>query len=272
MNSTEKELTIEGQLQQAQRETRYYQKLARECGERRLKESKDLSRLIAQLRQTEKELAHARDELELRVQEHTAELEATNTRLLQEMHERQQIADELHCAHESLQQSHDELEHERQHLEIRVQERTREILHMQQERVRELATPLIPLLDHVVIMPLIGTIDSERAEQVMETLLAGIEAQRATIAILDITGVCKIDTQVAQTLLQATRACRMLGARVILTGIQPRIAESLVLLGANLDGIVTRSTLQAGIAEVLRGNHANHFKHSNHQRREKMRV
>lgn len=250
--STEQELDLPTQLQQSRREAAYYQKLARECGERRLKESEDLSRLIARLRQTEQELCHARDELEQRVQERTAELEAANALLVQEMHERQRMADELQQAHVHLQQSHAALEDERRNLETRVEERTREIVRMQQERVRELATPLIPLLDNVVIMPLIGMIDPERAQQVMETLLAGVQAHRATMAIMDITGVRGMDSQVAQALLQAARATRLLGTQVIVTGVQPQIAQTLVQLGISMDGIVTRSTLQSGIADALR--------------------
>lgn len=249
--SAETEQELRSQLQQAQREAAYYQKLARECGERRLKEAEDLSRLIAQLRQTEKELARVRDELEQRVTERTSELAATNARLVQEMHARQQIADELQRAHAELQQSHAALEHEQRNLERRVQERTRELVQMQQERVRELAVPLIPLLDHVVILPLIGTIDPERAQQVMDTLLLGIATHHASIAVIDITGVRMVDTQVIQSLLQVARATRLLGAQVILTGIQPQVAATLVHLGTNLGDIITRSTLQAGITEVL---------------------
>lgn len=241
---TEKELDIQGKLLQAQRKAAYYEKLARDCGDRRLKESEDLSTLIAKLRATEKDLAQARDMLELRVQERTAELEHANMRLTEEMHERQQIAEELR-------QSNATLEEEQHNLEAKVHERTQEILHMQRERVRELATPLIPLLDHVILMPLIGSIDYERAQQVLETLLAGVDKHKATVAILDITGIRGIDTDTAHTLLHAARAVSLLGANVIITGIQPVIAQTIVYLGTDLNGIMTRSTLQECISEIL---------------------
>lgn len=250
--STQREHDLHYQLQQAQREVAYYQKLARECGERRLKESESLSRLIEQLRQTEQELARARDELERRVQERTAELETANARLVQEMRERQHIADELQRTYTCLQESHVALEYERNNLETRVIERTREIMHMQQERVRELAAPLIPLLEHVVVLPLIGTLDPERAQQVIETLLTGISTHQAHTVLIDITGIRTVDQQVAQALLRAARTCRLLGAQVILTGIQPQVAQTLVHLGADLNGVITHATLQAGIAAILR--------------------
>lgn len=195
---TEKELDMQGKLLQAQREAAYYQKLARDCGDRRLKESEDLSNLIAKLRATEKELVRARDMLELRVQERTAELEHTNMRLTEEMYERQQIAEELRHSNAAL-------EEEQLHLEAKVHERTQKILHMQRERVRELATPLIPLLGHVILMPLIGTIDDDRAQQVLETLLVGVDTYNATVAILDVTGIRGLDSETAHTPASNTR-------------------------------------------------------------------
>ncbi|MFP4437396.1 MAG: PAS domain S-box protein [Chloroflexaceae bacterium] len=125
------------------------------------------------------------------------------------------------------------------------------VIDAQRNALRELSTPLIPISDDVVIMPLIGTIDSQRARQVMETLLTGVAHHQASLAILDITGVSVVDTQVAQAFIQAAQAVKLLGAQVMLTGIQPQIAQTLVHLGVDLRGIQTRSSLQAGIAAAL---------------------
>lgn len=101
-------------------------------------------------------------------------------------------------------------------------------------------------------MPLIGTVDSRRAQLVLETLLEGIAAYQAQVAILDITGVQIVDTQVANALIDAAQAVRLLGADVVLTGIRPEVAQTLVGIGADLSGIITCSTLQSGIAYALR--------------------
>jgi anti-anti-sigma factor len=140
----------------------------------------------------------------------------------------------------------EEVRQEQEHQALQQQ-----IIDAQQTAIRELSTPLLPISKHVVVMPLVGTIDSQRAQQVMEALLEGISAYHATTVIVDITGVRVVDTQVAQALLQSAQAARLLGAKVFLTGIQPQIAQTLVQLGADLSGIVTHSTLQAGIAQVL---------------------
>lgn len=126
-----------------------------------------------------------------------------------------------------------------------------QVIAAQRVALRELSTPLIPIADHVVIMPLIGAIDTQRAQQVMETLLEGVASHRADMAILDITGVEVVDTQVANALIQAAQAVKLLGAQVLLTGIQPSIAQTLVQLGVDLRGIITRGSLQAGIAYAL---------------------
>lgn len=128
-----------------------------------------------------------------------------------------------------------------------------QIIEAQQAAIRELSTPLIPLSDSVVLMPLIGSIDTNRAQQVMEALLEGIAMHQADIAILDITGVSVVDTQVANALIQSAQAVRLLGAQVILTGIGPAMAQTLVHLGADLSSIQTRGSLQRAIIDALRG-------------------
>jgi rsbT co-antagonist protein RsbR len=126
-----------------------------------------------------------------------------------------------------------------------------QMIESQQATLRELSTPLIPLADGVVALPLVGAIDPMRAQQIMETLLEGISEQQAETAIIDITGVKVVDTQVADALLRAARAAQLLGARVVLTGISAEVAQSLVGLGADLGTVVTRSNLQSGIAYAL---------------------
>lgn len=123
-----------------------------------------------------------------------------------------------------------------------------ETIRAQQAMLAELSTPLIPLNEAVMVMPLIGAVDSARAQQVLETLLQGIARNGAQVAILDITGVAVVDTQVANALIRAAQAVKLLGAQVVLTGIRPEVAQTLVGLGADLSGIVTRSSLQSGIA------------------------
>jgi PAS domain S-box-containing protein len=132
--------------------------------------------------------------------------------------------------------------------QIRIQE---QLLATQEETLRELSTPLIPVADGLVIMPLIGSIDSRRAQQVIESLLQGVTDHRAAMVILDITGVPIVDTQVAGALLRAAQAVNLLGARVVLTGIRPEIAQTLVGLGVDLGQITTRGSLQSGIAYAL---------------------
>jgi anti-anti-sigma factor len=122
-----------------------------------------------------------------------------------------------------------------------------EVIDAQRAAIRELSTPLIPLSAQVVLLPLIGNMDTQRAQMVMETLLEGIAQHQASVAILDITGVAVIDTQVAQALVQSAQAVRLLGAQVVLTGIGPTMAQTLVSLGADLSSIVTRGSLQNGI-------------------------
>jgi rsbT co-antagonist protein RsbR len=127
-----------------------------------------------------------------------------------------------------------------------------QVIEAQRASLRELSAPLLPIAAGVVILPLIGTIDSGRAQQIMETLLEGVANHHANTAIIDITGVQVVDTQVANALIHAAQAVRLLGAEVILTGIGPAMAQTLVHLGVELVGLVTRSNLQAGIAHAWR--------------------
>jgi rsbT co-antagonist protein RsbR len=126
-----------------------------------------------------------------------------------------------------------------------------QVISAQQAALRELSTPIIPISDGVIAMPLIGSIDSNRAQQVLEGLLTGVAEQHASTAILDITGVQVVDTQVANALLRAAQAVKLLGAEVIITGIRPEVAQTLVGLGLDLGGITTLATLQSGVAKAL---------------------
>ena len=126
-----------------------------------------------------------------------------------------------------------------------------ETIHAQAAALAELSTPLIPINDQVVVMPLVGGVDTRRAQDVMATLLHGVAASGAQVAILDITGVPVVDTQIANVLVQAAQSVKLLGAQAVLTGIRPEVAQTLVGLGVDLSGIVTHSTLQSGIAAMV---------------------
>lgn len=140
----------------------------------------------------------------------------------------------------------------RKRLEVEREQLQEEVIRSQAAALAELSTPLIPLSDDVVVMPLVGTLDSRRAQQVLETLLEGIATSRAATAIIDITGVLLVDTQVANALIRAAQAVKLLGAQVVLTGIRPEVAQTLVGLGADLSSITTRGSLQSGIAFAMR--------------------
>jgi rsbT co-antagonist protein RsbR len=128
-----------------------------------------------------------------------------------------------------------------------------DVIQAQQAAIRELSTPLIPLAEGVVVMPLVGTIDTRRAQQIMEVLLEGIASHQAEVVLLDISGVRVVDTQVADALLRAARAVQLLGARVVLTGISAEVAQTIVHLGADMSQLVTKANLQAGLRYVLEG-------------------
>ena len=131
-----------------------------------------------------------------------------------------------------------------------------EVIRVQDELLAQLSTPLIPLNPRVVLMPLVGDMDEKRARRMLEALLRGLERTAAPVAIIDITGISNVDARVADTLVAAARAARLLGTEVILTGIRAAVARTLVRLGTDLAGLRTRKTLQEGIdlaLEYLKG-------------------
>lgn len=135
---------------------------------------------------------------------------------------------------------------------IRLQTEQQEaIIAAQQAAIQELSTPLIPVAEGVVVMPIIGVVESSRALQIIETLLGGINQHQAHTAILDITGVKVVDSQVAAALVRAAHAARLLGTKVVLTGISPEIAQTLVHIGAELTSITTHGSLQRAIQQVI---------------------
>jgi anti-anti-sigma factor len=120
------------------------------------------------------------------------------------------------------------------------------------ETVQALSTPVIPIADDILVVPLVGHIDSRRSSTIMDALLGAIERERARVVILDITGVAIVDTSVANHLIQATRAAALLGAQCLLVGIAPEVAQTIVQLGVDLSSVRTSSNLQAGFAHALR--------------------
>lgn len=126
------------------------------------------------------------------------------------------------------------------------------VIEAQQRSLLELSTPAIQLMSGVVLMPLIGAIDGDRATQLITRLLETVSESQANVAILDVTGVPIIDTDVARHLLKAVAAAKMLGSDVILTGIKPSGAQTLVQLGVDLSHVTTKGSLRSGVEEALR--------------------
>jgi GAF domain-containing protein len=192
------------------------------------------ARLVAGVQAANEEVRRANGRLEAEVAERTEELRVSNG--------------ELGAANQRL------------HLELaqrELAERERaalqeQMIEAQRARLAEMSTPLIPITDRIMVMPLIGTVNPERAAQVLEVALEGAARRRARVVILDVTGIKQIDTHVVQTLLQSAAALRLLGAQAVLTGIRPEVAQTMIGLGIDLGATVTRGTLQSGIAYALR--------------------
>ncbi len=125
------------------------------------------------------------------------------------------------------------------------------LIDAQAAMLAELSTPLIPISEDVMVMPLIGALDAGRADKMLERLLSGMTASRAKVAIVDVTGVERLERGVADALVRAARAVQLIGGRVVLTGIRPEVARALVELSIDLGGIATQSTLASGIAYAM---------------------
>ncbi|CAN92097.1 two-component response regulator [Sorangium cellulosum So ce56] len=180
------------------------------------------------------ELRRSNERLETEVARQTEELRQANERLQRELVERARAEEERARAEE-----------ERAALQA-------EVIDAQSARLAELSTPLIPITDHIMVMPLIGTIDSARAQQALEAALNGVQANRAKVVIIDVTGVTVLDSAVASTLMSTATALRLLGSKTVITGIRAELAQTLIDLGVDLGAVVTKGTLQSGIGYALR--------------------
>ncbi|KKE80726.1 RsbT co-antagonist protein RsbRA [Oceanobacillus caeni] len=125
------------------------------------------------------------------------------------------------------------------------------IVSLQRVALQELSAPLIPVIEGITIMPLIGTIDTDRAKLIMESLLQGVITHNSEVVLIDITGVPVVDTMVAHHLIQAAEAVRLIGAKCILVGIRPEIAQTIVNLGIDLTNFPTKSSLKKGFMAAL---------------------
>jgi rsbT co-antagonist protein RsbR len=126
-----------------------------------------------------------------------------------------------------------------------------EVIRRQQQDMLELSTPVVKLFEEIIALPLIGTLDSARTQVVMENLLENIVSSSASIAILDITGVPTVDTQVAQHLLKTVAAARLMGADCIISGVRPQIAQTIVHLGVELQNVTTKATMADALKVAL---------------------
>jgi rsbT co-antagonist protein RsbR len=136
-------------------------------------------------------------------------------------------------------------------IDITARRQAEETIARQAQEILEVSTPVVQVWEGVIAAPLIGTLDSQRTEQFMERLLQRIVETNSPVALVDITGVPTLDTQTAQHLIETVTAVRMLGAQVVLTGVRPVLAQTLVHLGIDLSSLVTRSSMSAGLRVAL---------------------
>ncbi len=175
------------------------------------------------------------------------------------------MIDDLSEANRQNEEKTQALEEAKANLERQVTERTLELQHRLKEleaaheaqsrlleTVRQLSTPVVPIHRGILILPLIGQIDTHRAQRIMEEALEAIQVYEAEVLIIDITGVPMVDTRVAQYLLQVASAAGLLGSKVILTGIRPEVARTMVQLDIDLLKLVTLANLQSGFQYALK--------------------
>ncbi|WP_437708712.1 response regulator [Sorangium sp. So ce448] len=203
------------------------QELTHELERRVAERTAELERALSELTQAQAALRGSNEQLETEVARQTEELRRTNERLTLELTERERAE----LARAALQE---------------------EIIRAQKERLAELSTPLIPITERIMVMPLIGTIDASRAQQALEAALSCVHMNRTDVVIIDVTGVRLIDTAVATTLMRTAAALRLLGATTVITGLRPDLAQTLVSLEIDLSTVVTRGTLRSGIDYALR--------------------
>jgi GAF domain-containing protein/anti-anti-sigma regulatory factor len=197
----------------------------------------NLAAVGAELRRANERLERANERLEQEVKERTEELSQANARLSQQS--------------EALQEANLRLTHElgeRERAEQARAELQEEVIRFQRAKISELSTPLVPITKDVMVMPLIGTLDEERAQDVLQTLLDGASRGHTRVVIIDVTGIKAVDQRVANALIDAANALRLLGAQAVLTGVRGEVARAFVELDVDLKSIVIRGTLQSGIA------------------------
>lgn len=191
----------------------------------------------------------------------TRVLQEKNAHLEAEVRQRIAIESAREALVRELMTRTDELREAKERLEREIDEKARasaemaalheQVIAAQRTRLLELSTPLIPITDRVLVMPLIGTMDRERAQQAIEAMLQGASGRSAEFVILDITGLKHMNENVANMLVLAASGLRLLGTRTVITGIRSDVARTLVHINASLEGIVTKATLQDGIAVAL---------------------
>ncbi len=134
-------------------------------------------------------------------------------------------------------------------IDVLIAERER-LISAQQDAIRALSTPVLQVRDRMLVLPIIGIIDTQRAKQLTESLLLAIRANRAKVAVMDITGVAAVDSKVANHLIQTVAAARLMGAHIIVTGLSADVAQALVALGVDLGALDTVGDLQGGLEEA----------------------